>query len=177
MKKIIFLSITVGLTLSSCSKEPLEKNPTFFFFQVKYGTEEMVRYGDYEYNNIYEGPQYRWIQQNDSSILSVWPDYRAGRILSGESSPILFSRKGSDILGEYTVRGNIPYSFRIDIWSPVRQYESFVLLPGTEKLNIIKTGDSKYGKYAEGTMTFETYLDLDTVNIVHASATFRLKMN
>jgi hypothetical protein len=176
MKKI-FLALGIAwLAFSSCSKE--EEPTTYvttFYFKVKYGWREIVEYGNYyRYSSGYGGPACSFVVQNDSTILTVRPDYNPGGYdLLGT---IILSRKGTDMVGDYTVRGQLPAEFKIHTEaSGVLDIADLKTVPGTEKLTITKTGDSKDGKYAEGTMTFNTYSMYDTIP-VPASAAFRLKM-
>ena len=176
MKNILILLVVVALTSSACSKDPLQNDSTFFYFQVKYGTEEVVEYGHNNFYDYYGGPMYRPVRMPDSTMLFFWPDYdKPGPDIS--PFPIWFIKKGNNIVGDYTLAEKMPYSFTIYTASSGKSRKiHFHPIPGSEKLRITKTGDSETGQYAEGTMDFDTYLSTDTVNVVRASATFRVKM-
>ncbi|HLP81068.1 MAG TPA: hypothetical protein VK141_03615 [Nitrosomonas sp.] len=177
MKKILLALGIAWLAFSSCSKEeePITYVTTFYF-KLRYGSREIVEYGNYyRYSSGYGGPAGRYVVQNDSTILTVRPDYNPGGYdLMGY---ITFSKKGTDLVGEYTVRGQLPAEFMIHTEaSGVLDIAELKTVPGSERLTITKTGDSKDGKYAEGTMSFNTYSAFDTIP-VPASASFRLKMD
>ena len=182
MKKIILILGITSMVLSSCSKgEGPDKSSEFFFFDVKYGSKQVVGNGQYIYNDyykrtIYEGPKYKPSVLYDEIELDVWPDYSGPLFylwtLWGATEPITFSKKGTDILGEYTFRNQVTTHFSI---SPrFRGSTYFHVVPGTEKLTITKTGESNEGKFAEGTMIFNARVESDTIP-VPVTATFRLK--
>jgi len=176
MKKILLSLGIAWLAFSSCSKE--EEPTTYvttFYFKLKYGWREIVEYGNYyRYASGYGGPACSYLVQNDSTILTVRPDHNPGGYTPMGS--ITFSKKGPAIVGDYTVRNQLPAEFIIHTEaSGVLNSEEFKTVAGTEKLTITNIGDSKDGKYAEGTMSFNTYSMFDTIP-VPATATFRLKM-
>jgi hypothetical protein len=186
MKKIIFLSITAALIISSCSKDAGPDKPSeFFFFDVKYGSKKIVEYGHNEYNyylsrTIYEGPKYRPSVLYDEMVLNVWPYYNGpSRFLFSfvrATEPIIFSKKGTDLLGEYTIRDQVTTHFMVASTFSPSPSTSFHVVPGSEKLTITKTGESNEGKFAEGTMIFTARVENDTIP-VPVTATFRLKMD
>lgn len=174
MKKILLILGITSMVVSSCSKEAgPDQSGKFFFFDVKYGSKQVVAYGRNEYNDylsrtIYEGPKYESSEQFDEMVLSVWPDYRGPFVLFflwPATSPITFSKKGTDISGEYTIRDRTYFKVT---------HIPFNVVPGSEKLTITKTGDSNQGKFAEGTMIFTALVESDTIP-VPVTATFRLK--
>jgi hypothetical protein len=177
MKKILLSLGIAWIAFSSCSKDSVTSYDyvTTFYFKVKYGSQEIVEYGNYyRYASGYGGPAGSYVVQNDSTILTVQPDINTGGY--SPMSSITFSKKGTDRIGEYTVRDQQPaYIYIHTEASGVVDYAELTTVPGSEKLIITKMGDSNDGKYAEGTMTFTTYPRHDTVPVA-ATATFRLKM-
>jgi hypothetical protein len=174
MKKILLTLGIAWMAFSSCSKEEGNtKYVTTFYFKVKYGGREIVEYGNYFYNQDYNGPRGTLSVQNDSAILQVWPDYLKDYTYLG---PITFSKNGTDIIGDYTVRNQQSAEFTINTAeNGIINIEEFKTVLGSEKLTITKTGDSKDGKYAQGTMSFDTYTRFDSIP-VSATASFSLKM-
>ena len=177
MKKFLLALGITCLAFSSCSKDPITSYDyvTTFYFKLKYGSREIVEYGNYyRYASGYGGPAGSYVVQNDSTILTVKPDINTGGY--SPISSITFSRKGTDMVGEYTVRDQLPGFIYIHTEaSGVVDIAELTTVPGSEKLIVTKMGDSKDGKYAEGTMTFNTYSRFDTIP-VPATASFRLKM-
>jgi hypothetical protein len=178
MKKILLLLGIACVAFSSCSKGPITSYDyvTTFYFKVKYGWREIVEYGNYyRYASGYGGPAGSYVVQNDSTILTVKPDINTGGY--SPLSSITFSKKGTNIVGEYTVRDQLPaYIYIHTEASGVIDIAELTTVPGSEKLIITKLGDSKDGKYAEGTMSFNTYPRHDTIPVA-ATASFRLKMD
>jgi hypothetical protein len=176
MKKILLSLGIAWLAFSSCSKEvEAYTYITSFYFKLKYGWREIVEYGNYyRYSSGYGGPAGSYVLQNDSTILTVRPDHNPGG--STPLGSITFAKKGTDILGDYSIRGQLQSYFMIHTEaSGVLDIAELKTVPGSERLTITKTGDSKDGKYAEGTMSFNAYSIYDTIP-VSATATFRLKM-
>jgi hypothetical protein len=182
MKKILLILGITSMVFSSCSKEAGPDEPSkSFFFDVKYGSKQVVEYGHNEYNSylsrtIYEGPKYRSTEQYDESVLYIWPDYNGPSfflsILFDGTEPIIFSKKGTDIFGDYTIRDQVTTHFEI---APRFSGSTFFhIVPGSEKLTITKTGESTEGKFAEGMMIFNARVESDTIP-VPVTATFRLK--
>ncbi|HEX5669554.1 MAG TPA: hypothetical protein VFX73_12160 [Chitinophagaceae bacterium] len=181
MKKILLILGITSIVFSSCSKEEGPDDPyNFFFFDIKYGSKQVVEYGHNEYNDyysrtIYEGPKYISSAPYDEAILYVWPDYSGPLFYLWtlwETEPIIFSKKGTDILGEYTIRDTVTTHFKV---APRFSSSTFFhVVPGTEKLTIMKTGESNEGKFVEGTMNFMARVESDTIP-VPVTATFRLK--
>jgi hypothetical protein len=184
MKKILLILGITSMVFSSCSKDAGPDEPSKpFFFDIKYGSKQVVEYGHEEYNDIYsrtiyEGPKYRSSELSDEMVLYVWPDYEGPYfflwILWEATEPIIFSKKGTDILGEYTIRDQVPTTFMVASTFSPSPSTWFHVVTGTEKLTITKTGESNEGKFAEGTMIFNTLVESDTIP-VPVTATFRFK--
>jgi hypothetical protein len=183
MKKILLILAIIWLAFSSCSKEAGPDQPSkFFFFDIKYGSKQVAEYGHNEYNDIYsrtiyEGPKYRSSAPYDEMVLYVWPDYTGPFYLFtqwGPTDPIIFSKKGTDILGEYTIRDQVTTHFMVASTFSPSPSTWFHVVTGTEKLTITKTGESNEGNFAEGTMIFNALVESDTIP-VPVTATFRLK--
>jgi hypothetical protein len=183
MKKILLILGITSMVFSSCSKDAgPDQPPKFFFFDIKYGSKQLVEYGHNVYNGylsrtIYEGPKFRSSAPYDEMILYVWPDYSWPFYLWTlweATEPIIFSKKGTDILGEYTIQDQVETHFMVaSTFSPSPSIW-FHVVSGTEKLTITKTGESSEGKFAEGMMNFIGHVESDTIP-VPVTATFRLK--
>jgi hypothetical protein len=176
MKKTLIILLVAVLKLIACSKDPLEKESAFFYFDIKYGRDHIVEFGHNNFYDYYGGPMYRPVHMPDSTLLFLWPDYdKPGPYLT--PFPISFTKKGSGLVGDYTLMEKRRYSFAVYTGSSGSiQNIQFHPIPGSEKLRITKAGDSRSGKFAEGNMDFDTYIGVDTVNVIRASAMFRLKM-
>lgn len=172
MKKIIFLSITAALIISSCSKEelPVKQQDNFIFFKLATSADSLFEFG-YIDNGVPGGPSMYTQTKGDSIFAMLFhnPSHVAGWI-----TPRLDLRKKDiSVIGRYVYQefADPVASFMwVSHSSPTLSFIQQSLIVDIEKIGT----HPSFGKYVEGKFTGRVLKDFNSTVEIPAWGNFRV---